>query len=272
MTAKLTRNISLCLLILLLMLWTKAYVQSHNYDAVRPDESQITLAVHSTTSGFTSVPQFSPYNNSPIAMIRDYFESNNSERFPFRLYVTPKHHVIQALAAQINGAEEAYNVAVQWKYLSDQKLNQIAEKWLVPHEFLTDTSYHPGNPLKGDIVSDCEEQAYTLVSLMRADGIRPEEVRVVLGEVRFADEVIGHAWVELLINGRWVALDPSYGPYWDDAAGRLIRRRGRSFDYYASHIYPVIQVHAYFNDIYYLDLSDGLGDAPVSWYDVISSK
>lgn len=272
MTVKLIRNIFLCLLILLLMPWNVAYVQSHSYDAIRPDESQATPAVYSTISGVAGMSPLSPYNNSPIAIIRDYFESNNSERFPFQFYVTPKHPVIQALAAQIQGAEEAYNLAVQWKYVSDQKLNQIDEKWLVPHEFLTNTSYYPANPLKGDIVSDCEEQAYTLVSLMRAEGINPEDVRVVLGEVRFADEVIGHAWVALRINGRWVALDPSYGPYWDDAAGRLIRRRGRSFDYYASHIYPVIQVHAYFNDIYYLDLSSGLGDAPVSWYDVISSK
>ncbi len=272
MNAKLTRNIFLCLLILLLMPWPQAYAQSHNYSVTGPDESRITLAVYLTTSGFTSMSQFSPYNNSPIAIIGDYFESNNSERPPFQFYVTPKHPVIQALAAQIQGAEEAYNLAVQWKYVSEKKLNQIAEKWLVPYEFLTNTSYYPGNPLKGESVSDCEEQAYTLVSLMRAEGIRPEEVRVVLGEVRFGNEVIGHAWVELRINGRWVVLDPNYGPYWDDAAGRLISRRGRAFDYYASHIYPVIQVHAYFNDIYYLDLSEGSGDAPVSWYDVISAK
>jgi len=272
MIAKLIRNIILCLLILLLTPWNATYVQSYNYGVSRPDENQIAPAVYSTTSGSTGLPQFSPYNNSPIAKIREYFESNGNERFPSQLYVTPEHPVIQALVAQIQGPEEAYNLAVQWKYVSDKKLNQIDEKWLMPYEFLENTSHYPNNPFKDEIVSDCEEQAYTLVSLMRAGGIRPEELRVVLGEVKFADQVIGHAWVELQMNGWWVALDPSYGPYWDDPAKRLIPRQGRSFDYYANNIYPVTQVHVYFNDIYYLDISNGARNAPVSLYDVTSSK
>ena len=107
---------------------------------------------------------------------------------------------------------------------------------------------------------------------MRADGIRPKELRVVLGEVKFDYEVIGRAWVELQKKELWETLDPSYGSYWDDPAGRRIPRQGYSFDYYANHIYPVIQVHAYINDIYYLDISNGSGNAPASWYDITSPK
>jgi len=137
---------------------------------------------------------------------------------------------------------------------------------------LTNTPHYSSNPLKGEKVSDCEEQGNTLASLIRAAGIRPEEVRVALGEVMFNDTETGHAWVELFANGHWVALDPSSGPYWDDEAGKQVRRRGVPFDYYASHIYPVLQVRAYYNDIYYLDPRDGSGNAPVSWLKAAPAK
>ena len=104
-----------------------------------------------------------------------------------------------------------------------------------------------------------------MASLIRAEGIRPEEVRVALGEVRFGDEATGHARVELLTNGHWVALDPGSGPYWDDKAGKLIKRRGYPFDYHSSNNYPAHQVWAYYNDIYYLDLKADSGNAPASW-------
>ncbi len=89
-----------------------------------------------------------------------------------------------------------------------------------------------------------------------------------LGKVSFGDEAKGHAWVELLTDGHWLALDPTDGPYWDDKAERLVRKQGVSFNYYASHTYPVPQVSAYYNDIYYLDPGDGSGNAPASWYKV----
>ena len=149
--------------------------------------------------------------------------------------------------------------------MSEQELNHAADKWLTPKEFLTNTPHYPSNPVKGEEVSDCEEQAHALVSLIRAEGIPPEEVRVALGEIKLGDVEMGHAWVELLSNGRWVALDPSCGPYWDDKAGKLVHRRGVPFDCYASHSYPVLQVWAYYNDIYYLDPRDGSGNAPASW-------
>ncbi len=111
-----------------------------------------------------------------------------------------------------------------------------------------------------------------MVSLIRAEGIPPEEVRVALGETRLGDVKTGHAWIELLTNGHWIALDPSRGPYWDDEAGKLVRGLGRPFSYYTSHTYPVLQVHAYFNDTYYLDPRDGSGNAPASWREATPDK
>ena len=265
MTKSFTRQMFSLLAILLLVPWPVApYVHKYNGDITGQDAVQPALVRLSITSGAAS-PQAPARGYSSIPKVRDYVESNPGKEFPVRRFVTPEDQVIKGLAAQINGAEEAYKVAVKWTYVSEQTLNHVADKWLTPHEFLANTPNYPGNPLKGDVVSDCEEQAHTLVSLIRAQGIRPESVRVVLGEVRFDDEVIGHAWVELLINGHWVALDPSSGPYWDDKAERIIRRRGFSFNYYASHTYPVLQVYVYYNDIYYFDLRDGSGNAPASW-------
>ncbi len=258
--------------ILLLISWAPACAQSSSDNIARHDTSQIAPAGPSVTSVLTSVQESSRYRNSPLPIVRGYGESNPGEKFPFQLYVTPEDQVIEALAAQVNEAEDAYRVAVQWTYVSEQKLNHVADRWLTPHEFLTSTPYYPSNPLRGEEVSDCEEQANTLASLIRAAGIRPEEVRVALGEVIFNDTETGHAWVELFANGHWVALDPSSGPYWHDKARKQVRRRGVPFDYYASHIYPVLQVWAYYNDIYYLDPRDGSGIAPTSWHQVVSDK
>lgn len=63
--------------------------------------------------------------------------SNAGKEFPFRLYVTPEDEVVEALAAQINGARDAYKVAVRWTYVSEQKLNHIAMD-LIPDDKLSD--------------------------------------------------------------------------------------------------------------------------------------
>lgn len=167
---------------------------------------------------------------------------------------------------------DAYNIAVRWTYVSGQELSNIANKWLTPHEFLANIPHYSTNPTEGEEVSDCEEQAHTLVSLIRGVGIRLEEVRVALGDVRFGDEATGRVWVELLANGRWVALNPSSGPYWDDKAKKLVRRQGRPFDYYASHTYPVVQVWAHYNDVYYLDPRDNSGNASASWHETVPAE
>ena len=253
------------LIILILAPWPIAYDQNHRGDISGQDVTHIGFVEPSITSGLTDTQEPSYHNDSSIPDIRDYAESESYEEFPFQLYITPEDQAIEALAAQINGAVDAYKVAVQWIYVSDQKLNHTVDKYLTPLQFLTNTPLYRSNPLKGEEVSDCEEQAHTLVSLIRAEGIQPAEIRVALGEVKFGDVETGHAWVELLTNGHWIALDPSWGPYWDDKAEKLIHRQGVPFDYYASHTYPVLQVWAYYNDTYYLDPRDGSGNAPDSW-------
>lgn len=247
------------------MSWFLAYAWNCNSGITGQEAVQIVLVGNSVASGLTNARELSRSYSYPIPTIKDYVESNAGEEFPFRLYVAPQDPAIEALAAQINGARDAYKVAVQWTYVSEQKLNHVADKWLTPKEFLTNTTHYPSNPVKGEEASDCEEQTHALVSLIRAEGIPPEEVRVVLGEIELGDVETGHAWVELLTNGYWLALDPSCGPYWDDKAGKLVHRRGVPFDYYASHSYPVLRVWTYYNDIYYLDPRDGSGNAPASW-------
>ena len=265
MTKRFIQKVFPLLAILVLVAWSAAYAQSYSSDITGQDIVQIALAEPSVASGLTSVQGPSPCCSYPVSQIRDYVENYASQGFDYQRYVTPEDPAVEALAACTNGARDAYEVAVQWTYVSDQKLNHVANKWLTLHEFLTNTPQYPGNPVKGKEVSDCEEQAHALVSLIRAEGIRPEEVRVALGEVKFGDGVTPHAWVELLTNGHWVALEPGCGPYWDDKDEKLVSRRGLPFDYYASHTYPVVQVWAYYNDIYYFDPRDSSGNAPASW-------
>ena len=69
--------------------------------------------------------------------------------FPYRTYVTPDDYTITALADRIRGVEEAYEVAVRWAYVSEDKLNSVADCWLTPHEFLAETPRYASNPLQG---------------------------------------------------------------------------------------------------------------------------
>ena len=272
MTEKFIRKFFPLLAIPFLITCSGVCAHNSNNDIINQDADQEVRVGPSITSGITSVQEPAISYNSGIPKVQGYVESNPDKEFPFQLYITPEDEAIKALAVQINGTEDAYKVAVNWTYVSEQKLNQVADRWLTPHEFLVNTPHYLGNPLKGKEVSDCEEQANTLVSLSRAEGIGPEEIRVVLGEVIFNKIETGHAWVELLIDGQWVALDPSWGPYWDDKAEKLVNRRGLPFDYYNSHTYPVIQVWAYYGDIYYLDPRDSSGNAPALWRKTAPAK
>ncbi len=191
--------------------------------------------------------------------------SNPGRELAYQQYVTPEDAAVKGLAGRMRNAEEAYMEALKWIYVSEQTLNSTFERWLTPHEFLVKTLRYPGNPLYGKAVSDCEEQANTLVALLRAGGIPAEEVRVVLGRYTAVGGEKGHAWVELMIDGQWLALDPSSGPYWDDERERLIGRSGVSFDYYASHIFPVLQIEIYYNDVYYYEPGEMSDNVPASW-------
>ncbi|KAA0015400.1 MAG: hypothetical protein FE041_00115 [Thermoplasmata archaeon] len=184
---------------------------------------------------------------------------------PWQKYVTPNDSEVRKLANRMKNVKEAYREAVRWTWVSDSTLHGVDEKWIMPHEFLADTPNYATNPVKGRIVSDCEEQAYTLVSLLRAMGIKAENVRVVVGEVNFSGQTGGHAWVEIYEDGKWHALDATSGPYWDDEEAKLYKRRGYPYNYFKRYSYPSIEIWGYFNDIYYYNPITKEGNAPPNW-------
>lgn len=183
----------------------------------------------------------------------------------YQLYVTPADGAVQSLSRQIESPTEAYATAVSWIWVSDQTLNHVAEKWLKPYEFLSDTAEYASNPAKGRIASDCSEQANTLTSLLRAEGIAPENVRVVLGLVDFDGSIGGHAWVEVYEEGVWVALEATSGPYYDDEKRQLVGSGGLPYTYFKFFPYPVLEKWVYYNDQYFYDIETRKGNPPSSW-------
>lgn len=183
----------------------------------------------------------------------------------YQLYVTPDDPAVQSLSKKVYGPVEAYSTAVNWIWVSDQTLNRMAEKWLKPHEFLLDTPDYDSNPVKGRIASDCSEQANTLASLLRAEGIAPENVRVVLGEVDFDGEIGGHAWVEVYEEGVWIPLEATSGPYYDDEKKQLVESDGLPYTYFKFFPYPVLEQWVYYNDHYFFDVRTAKGNPPTSW-------
>ena len=131
--------------------------------------------------------------------------------------------------------------------------------------FLSGTPNFDANPVPGRPASDCEEQANTLTSLLRAIGVAPEHVRSVMGEVDFSDVVGGHVWTEVWYQGDWVQLDCTTGPYWDDSEDKFVNSNGLPFNYFINNEYPVVDVWYYFNDMYFLDLHSNEGNAPATW-------
>lgn len=192
-------------------------------------------------------------------------KENFTQLSPYQAYVTPNDSAVQTLASGTTSNQQAYSTAVSWTWVSDQTLHGVSERWLMPHEFLTDTPNDPDNPVPGSVASDCESQAYTLVSLLRAIGVSAQNVRVVVGQVNFSGEIGGHAWVEIYEGGSWFALEATSGPYWDDDEGRLYESNGYPYTYYKTHHYPSIEIWGYFNDNYYYNPSTGQGNAPATW-------
>jgi hypothetical protein len=190
---------------------------------------------------------------------------NATHELPYQDYVTPFDSAVRHLSDGVNGKIAAYRAAVGWVWVSDDTLNGVDEKWLVPHVFLVDTPSYDTNPAKPREASDCEEQANTLVSLLRAEGVEAEDVRVVLGLVNFGGDEGGHAWVEVYENDKWLALEATSGPYYDDDSQRLVERRGMPYNYYETHSYPSVDIWFYYNDVYYIDSVHNEKEAPDHW-------
>jgi len=221
------------------------------------------LKLKKTTADCVELPQLSVY------MEEEGWDTQSGQSSPYQQFVTPNNSVIRELS---NGktVQEIYEMAVDWTWVSDSILNGKTEKWLLPHEFLSNTPSYSTNPSQGNAVSDCSEQANTLVSLLRASGVAAEDVRVVLGKVDFDGNIGGHAWVEIKEDGRWMVLEPTSGPYYDDEDELLISRGGMSYDYCKYHPYPVVEVWCYYNDVYFTDEKAEVASGWSTQYDVFT--
>lgn len=189
---------------------------------------------------------------------------------PYQLYVTPDNDAVLDYLddENLDDKEEIYEAALKWVWVSEQTLNNEAEKWLKPEEFLEDTPDYPSNPVKGYIASDCSEQANTLVSLLLASGLYEDaEVRVVLGKIDFGGSIGGHAWVEVFEDGNWFALEATAGYYYDDDTGQFIKSDVSTipYEYFRFYEYPVEEVWYYYNNEYFLDMTTNRGNAPFVW-------
>ena len=184
---------------------------------------------------------------------------------PYQLYVTPDNEVVQEWASEYDGLDEIYAEALDWVWVSEETLNGVAEKWLMPEEFLDNTPTYASNPVPGRIVSDCEDQANALVSILIADGWDETDIRVVLGMVDFGTGVGGHAWVEVYEDGGWYALEATMGDYWDDATSTYVEGGYVPTTYFKYHAYPVRDVWYYYNNEFFFDVDNGISNAPVFW-------
>ncbi len=182
---------------------------------------------------------------------------------PFSEYVTPQDAaVLQALENLDHSPEAIYDwVASMILWISDRELLDAEERWLMPGECLSHTPGMP--PIIGSIKSDCEEQANTLASMLRAAGLGPEMVRVVLGKVSFQGIEGGHAWVEVLTGDGWLAVDPTSGGWIKD--GTLNDRNPLNFQFFAAFPYPETERWYEYNDLYHRDHLGRKQIAPVQW-------
>ena len=120
----------------------------------------------------------------------------NLRPFANRLYltefVTPQTYLIDQLCPGLQGPtkKETVHSCLDWVCKNIKYKRERGDVWYMPSEAIT----------KGE--SDCEEQAMTLCSLLRACGLSADEVFVALGTYGRLGE--GHAWVDWLNGKYWV--------------------------------------------------------------------
>ncbi len=210
-------------------------------------------------------------NNRDLILRKENFTQLST----YQQYVTPTNPIVTSYLATegITTPQEAYATAIDWIWVADEVLHGVPEQWLLPAAFIADTPTDPDNPVPGSMVSDCESQAYTLVSLLEALTITKENVRVVVGEVNFSGETGGHAWVQLYVEGDWIELEATSGPFWDDENNVLVENNGFPYTFFKTRPYPVVEYWAFFNDRYYYNPDTGQksADLPVHWLMTLSA-
>ncbi|WMW26027.1 transglutaminase domain-containing protein [Methanolobus sediminis] len=212
--------------------------------------------------------------------LKDFLPANPPETtgvLRIQEYVTPYADAVQDYLKDedLDDADEIYETAVSWIWVSDTTLNYQPDGWLTPTEFLQDTPDFDSNPVPGEIVSDCTEQANTLASLLIGSGEYDEEtLRVVMGQVTSSNINGGHAWVEVYEDGEWFPVDATVGPYYDEDLEEVVypdNYKDIDFDYFRDEKYSVVELWYYYNNEYIIDVSSGTGDAPDYWYSIPSS-
>lgn len=136
----------------------------------------------------------SPDMRSRSFLDEQYITQQNTSYYQSR--VTPYADAVTSYLEEndLDDKYEIYQAALSWTWVSDETLNGVDEKWLTPTEFLDETPTYFSNPDYGEPVSDCEEQANTLASLLIASGDYNEStVRVAIGKVYFGNVSGGHA-------------------------------------------------------------------------------
>lgn len=190
-------------------------------------------------------------------------------------YVTPYADAVQDYLEGLDDAEDIYKAAVSWIWMSDSTLNGQQDAWLTPTEFLEETPDFDSNPMSGEIVSDCSEQANTLASLFIGSGeFNETTVRVAIGEMQFSGSTGGHAWVEVYKDGEWFPVDAIVGPYYDDNTSKMVypdNYEDIDFYYFQDKEYSVIEVWYYYNNEYFIDVESRTGNAPDNWNSIPSS-
>ncbi len=216
--------------------------------------------------GGQAVPPATSHSPTPIDVLKQtYMESSFATA-----YITPSNGAVMAYAEAFDSIEALYGAATGWLWVSDKVLYGVEDHWVMPEQFL-DSGQLNTNPVPGTIVGDCEDQACGLVTLLRAHGMAPEDVRVGVGKVIIDDPetdnslVALHCWVEYRSGQTWVALDPSLATFWDVQAGALVHHDAKPSGYYENVPYPVAELWAYFNDKYYFCALNGYGEAPAQW-------
>jgi len=193
--------------------------------------------------------------------------TRNSEQISnYQAFVTPENSIVVARASG-KSTEQIYQDTLTWVWVEDIVLNGATDKWLLPEAFLSQTPTITTNPASGRVASDCEEHAYTLVSMLRASGVSADNVRVVTGKVSFSGTTGGHAWVEIYDTEKngWFQLEPSSGDNYNSTTKELVRSDGLAYDYFKTHQYPAIEVWTYFNDKYFWDNNRQQGVRSNTW-------
>jgi transglutaminase-like putative cysteine protease len=107
---------------------------------------------------------------------------------------------------------------------SQLKTPEASFGWVTSKISYTQSSAMEGVPARAVLknrIGNCQGKANLLASLMLAQGVRREDMRVIYGQVRKDGMPGAHAWLEVFQAGRWWVYDST--PYLQSGAGKYDR-------------------------------------------------